>query len=148
MSKKPHACFTDRCVVFRSVKACISSRRSRAYHQRKALHLINSAGIVSHQHEVLYIIKPQKKYTPYGVMRYKGGKPPLMIYRLTADDIPREALNKSSSAEQRIFCPIRAVRKTGNTSSIPVFFELSPVTKSLAVSSCRFNQSFPSLRLG
>lgn len=54
----------------------------------------------------------------------------------------KEPLNKSSSAEQRIFCPIRAVQKTGNTSSIPVLFELSPVTKSLAVSSCRFNQRF------
>ena len=28
--------------------------------QGEALHIINSEGIVYHQHEVLYIIKPQK----------------------------------------------------------------------------------------
>ena len=49
--------------------------------------------------------------------------------------IPRESLNKSSAAEQRIFCPIRTVWKTGNTSSIPPFPKLSPETKSPAVSS-------------
>ena len=53
-----------------------------------------------------------------------------------------ESLNKSSSAEQRIFCPNHAVRKTGNTYSIPTFSALSLGTKSLAVSTCRFNQSF------
>ena len=57
--------------------------------------------------------------------------------------IPKETLNKSSAAGQRIFCPIRAVLKMGNTYSIPPFPELSAEPKSSAVSSCRFNQSFP-----
>ena len=54
-------------------KPCISSTRRVVYHQFR---------------KELYLIKPQKKYTPYGVMRYKGGKPPLMIYTLTRDDMP------------------------------------------------------------
>jgi hypothetical protein len=33
-----------------------------------------------HQHNVLYLIKPQDN-TRWRVMRYKGGLPPLMIYR-------------------------------------------------------------------
>ena len=37
---------------------------------------------------------------------------------------------------RRIFCPNRAVRKMGNTSSIPAFFILSLVPKSLAESPC------------
>ena len=54
----------------------------------------------------------------------------------------REPLNKSSAAEQRIFFPIHAEWKTGNTRSIPLFSILLSEEKSLAVSSCRFNQSF------
>ena len=45
-----------------TAKPCISSMRS----------------IVYHQHEVLYIIKPQVD-ARWRVMRYKGGEPPLMI---------------------------------------------------------------------
>ena len=56
----------------------------------------------------------------------------------------KEPLNKSSAAERRIFYTNRAVRKMENTYSIPSFFVLSLGAKSLAVSSCRFNQSFPS----
>ncbi len=55
----------------------------------------------------------------------------------------KEPLNKSSSAGLRIFCPIRAVLKAGNTYSIPPLSELSAEPKSSAASSCRFNQSFP-----
>ena len=54
----------------------------------------------------------------------------------------REPLNKSSTAEQRIFCSLSAVWKIGNTYSIPRFPKLSEEAKSLAVSSCRFNHSF------
>ena len=54
----------------------------------------------------------------------------------------KEPLNKSSAAEQRIFFPIHAEWKTGNTRSIPLFSILLSEKKSLAVSSCRFNQSF------
>ena len=54
----------------------------------------------------------------------------------------KKPLNKPYAAERRIFCPSRAVPKTGNTYSIPPFPELSPEPKSSAVSSCRFNQSF------
>ena len=43
------------------------------------MYIISSEGIAYHQHEVLYIIKPQEN-TRRRVMRYKGGKPPLMIY--------------------------------------------------------------------
>ena len=49
---------------------------------------------------------------------------------------------KSSSAGKRIFCPIRAVLKAGNTYSIPPLSELSAEPKSSADSSRRFNQSF------
>ena len=74
----------------------------------------------------------------------------------------REALNKSSAAGQRIFCPQSAVWRMGNiaqplpaklaygcgiplagTQSIPTFSKPCLRTKSLAPSSCRFNQSFP-----
>ena len=34
------------------------------------------------------IIAKGFRYTPKGVMRYKGGVPPLMIYTLKRDDIP------------------------------------------------------------
>ena len=54
----------------------------------------------------------------------------------------RETLNNSVSAEQRIFCPIRAVLKMGNTSSIPAFPKLSSEPKSSAVSSYLIIQSF------
>ena len=53
-----------------------------------------------------------------------------------------EPLNKSSSAECRIFYHIRAVQKVGNTYSISPLFELSAEAKSLGIRSCRFNQSF------
>ena len=55
----------------------------------------------------------------------------------------RETLTHLSAAEQRIFSPIRAVQKVGNTQSIPPPFEPSAGEKSLAVSSCQMNQSFP-----
>ena len=55
----------------------------------------------------------------------------------------RETLNKSTSAEQRIFYPQSAVRKTENTQSIPSFSVPCLRTKSLAVSSRGFIQSFP-----
>ena len=54
----------------------------------------------------------------------------------------RETLNNSVSAEQRIFCPIRAVLKMGNTSSIPAFPKLSSEPKPSAVSSYLIIQSF------
>jgi len=43
----------------------------------EGVYIINSAGIAYHQHEVLYIIKPQED-ARWRVMRYKGGLPPLM----------------------------------------------------------------------
>ena len=52
-------------------------------------------------------------------------------------------MNKSSSAEQRIFSPSRAVSKVGNTQSIPPLLKPSSGEKSLAVSSRQFIQSFP-----
>ena len=56
---------------------------------------------------------------------------------------PKEALNQSPSAEQRIFFPSCAVSKAGNTQSIPPFWKPSSGEKSLAVSSRRLIQSFP-----
>ena len=44
----------------------------------------------------------------------------------------REPLNKPSAAERQIFCPSRAVPKTGNTYRIPPFSELSSEPKSPA----------------
>ena len=44
------------------------------------MNIINSEGIAYHQHEVLYIIKPQENPAPKGLMRYKVGSPTLMIY--------------------------------------------------------------------
>ena len=60
-----------------------------------------------------------------------------------AESETKETLNKSSAAEQRIFSSIRSVSKVGNTSSIPPLLKLSAEEKSLAVSTCRFIQSFP-----
>ncbi len=60
-------------------KACISSRRRRAYHHAEGVHIINDEGVAYHQPVGLHIIKPQED-TRWRVMRYKGGKPPLMIY--------------------------------------------------------------------
>ena len=51
-------------------------------------------------------------------------------------------MNKSPSAGQRIFFPIRAVSKAGNTYSIPPLSKLSAGEKSLAASSRQFNQRF------
>ena len=55
---------------------------------------------------------------------------------------PKEALNQSPSAEQRIFFPAHAASKAGNTYSIPPLLNPSSREKSLAVGSRRFNQSF------
>ena len=55
----------------------------------------------------------------------------------------KEPLNKSSAAGKLIFFPIHAEWKSGNTRSIPLFSILLSEEKSLADSSCRFNQSFP-----
>ena len=44
-------------------------------------------------------------------------------------------LNQSSAVDRRIFCPSRAVPKTGNTYSIPLFSELSSEPKSPAAGS-------------
>ena len=55
----------------------------------------------------------------------------------------REPLNKSSAAEERIFFARSSASKAGNTSSIPLLLMLRPVKKSLALTSCRFNQRFP-----
>ena len=66
-----------------------------------------------------------------------------LIHRGRLFPFIRETLNKSSAAGQRIFCPHAALRKVGNTQSIPPLFEACLWTKSLAASSCRFNQSFP-----
>ena len=55
---------------------------------------------------------------------------------------PMETLNKSPSAEQRIFFPSCSVPKVGNTYSIPPLSTPSSGEKTLAVSSRRFNQSF------
>ena len=63
--------------------------------------------------------------------------------RVFANWKTKETLNKSSAAERRIFCPQTAVWKMGNTYSIPSFSKPCLEPKSFAVSSCRFNQSFP-----
>ena len=53
--------------------------------QGKALYIINSIGIGYHQHEVLYIIKPQGKCT---LARDEIQPEGLMRYTLTRDDMP------------------------------------------------------------
>ena len=55
----------------------------------------------------------------------------------------KEPLNNSATAGWRVFCPIRAVPKLGNTQSIPAISVLSAEPKSLATSSCRMIQRFP-----
>ena len=55
----------------------------------------------------------------------------------------RKPLNNSATAGWRVFCPIRAVPKLGNTQSIPAISVLSAEPKSLATSSCRIIQRFP-----
>ena len=54
----------------------------------------------------------------------------------------KKSLNKAPAADRRIFCLPGAVWKTGNTYSIPLLSKSSGEPKSLAVSSCRFIQSF------
>ena len=56
--------------------------------------------------------------------------------------ISKEPLNNSATAGWRVFCPIRAVPKLGNTQSIPAISVLSAEPKSLATSSCRIIQRF------
>ena len=53
---------------------------ARSAHHAEGVNIINSEGIAYHQHEVLYIIKPQENPAPKGLMKYKGGLTPLMIY--------------------------------------------------------------------
>ena len=60
--------------------SAIFARMKRSAHHAEGVHIINSEGIAYHQHEVLYIIKPQENPAPKGLMRYKGGLPPRMIY--------------------------------------------------------------------
>lgn len=60
-------------------------------------------------------------------------------------ELSKVTRNKSSAAEQRISCRIHAILKTRNTSRIPSFSELSPESKSFAVSSFQFDQSFPNV---
>ena len=56
--------------------------------------------------------------------------------------VTKEPLNNTAAAERRVFCPIRAVPKLGNTQSIPPISVLSAESKSLATSSCRIIQRF------
>jgi len=73
---------------------------------------------------------------------FRAGKDVTLLARGNWAEEIRETLNKSSASGRRIFCPIRAVLKAGNTQSIPPLSELSAEPKSSAISSCRFNQSF------
>ena len=60
-----------------------------------------------------------------------------MLRRYTIRDI-RQHRKNASAAGWRVFSPIRAVWKTGNTPSIPLFSKGSAEEKSLATGSCRF----------
>jgi len=51
------------------------------------LYIINSEGIAYHQHEVLYIIKPQED-TRWRVMRYSPAGADDMHRTLCGDDMP------------------------------------------------------------
>ena len=89
---------------------------------------------------------PRKRCKPPGhPPRFPGRRTLFFAGRAALEDKYNtwEPLNKSSAAEQRIFFLIHAEWKTGNTRSIPLFSILLSEKKSLAVSSCRFNQSFP-----
>ena len=68
-----------------------------------------------------------------------------LMYEMAKQKVSMETLNKSPSAEQRIFFPSCAVLKAGNTQSIPPLLIPSSGEKSHAVSSRRFIQSFPIL---
>ena len=61
--------------VFQDTRGEIRLRE--AQHHAEGVHIINSEGIAYHQHEVLYIIKPQEN-TRWRVMRYSPEG--LMIY--------------------------------------------------------------------
>ena len=61
------------------MRICIPGFAFSHPNHAEGVYIINSAGIVYNQHEVLYIIKPQED-ARWRVMRYKGGSPPLMIY--------------------------------------------------------------------
>ena len=54
------------------------------------MYIISSEGIAYHQHEVLYIIKPQERYSPKGADEIQGRLAALDdIHRtLCGDDMP------------------------------------------------------------
>ena len=60
----------------------------------------------------------------------------MTAFRLRLDCIGQHRTN-ASAAGWRVFSPIRAVWKTGNTPRIPLFSKLSAEEKSLATGSCR-----------
>jgi hypothetical protein len=103
------------------VEGQVESMRSTQYHQFLGeLHIIKT--------QVLYIIIAKDFLcTPKGVMRYKGGVPPLMIYTLTRDDIPllSQWIKKSSFRRTRIFCHSYPKKNWVKTEDlIPTFFYL------------------------
>ena len=58
----------------------------------EGVYIIRSLPVVYHQTEGLDIIKPQEDPAPKGLMRYKGGLPPLDdIHRTLCGDVRSEA---------------------------------------------------------
>ena len=93
-------------------KIANKSRCSLVYHPQLVA--------VYHQNEVLYIIKPQED-ARWRVMRYNGGKPPLMIYAaLRASMICQDCgLDKQKQSfylgrQMFCFCCQRAVKRCVN----------------------------------
>ena len=86
-------------------------------------------------------IRPKESSVQHNLNQKRAGRGP---GRAALGAGAKEPLNKSSSAECRIFYHIRAVQKVGNTYSISPLFEGSAEAKSLGIRSCRLNQSFPS----
>ena len=66
---------------------CVRGSYSSRFQHGKAVYIINSEGIAYHQHEVLYIIKPQEntrwrvmRFSPEGLMIYSA-RCAVMIYQ-------------------------------------------------------------------
>ena len=116
-------------------------------HPRRALPVILALWSPDFPHLGPFGSHPRLSSLRCGIILTQSGrivKSPCKIFwkRVYLHHGTMEPLNKSSAAEQRIFFAHSSVPKTGNTYSIPPLSISRLVEKSLAVSSCRLNQSF------
>ena len=88
--------------------------------------------------------KPKPSPVQHNLNEKRAGRGPGRAALGAGAKEPLNQSSSSSSADCRIFCPVRALQKVGNPYRIPPLFELSAEAKSLGIRACRLNQSFPS----